>query len=226
MRHSQKYQQKILFHLEKVNNVAQTVAFKQLQQWQSHRLLATHETLYQQARFRPAMDFFKDELYCAEHFHRRNRQLIHAVPLMCNTMPESVLEIVASAAELHSLSLELDTTLLSHIPSTEDINNLTMTQWINAYRLSNNSQQRARQLDLIELLGNELAKAVTKPMVRSLLTWARLPAKLAGFEDIHHFVCTGFHAFEHLENPDDFLVPVLTTERALSREWFQPDTAS
>ena len=137
-------------------------------------------------------------------------------------MPESVLEIVQSAAELHSLSLELDTLLLHYLPTDVDITQLTMPQWINAYRSSQNPEQRARQIDLIEILGKELAKTVKKPMVRSLLSWARIPAKVAGYQDIHQFVGAGFHAFENLQNADDFLVPVIRTERELSKVWFTP----
>lgn len=221
MRHLQEYEQKILLHLEKVNATAQSLPFKALQAWQANRLLQTHSELYSQARFRPAMDFFKDELYSAEHFHRRNRQIIRALPLMCSTLPDSVLEIVANAAELHSLSLEMDTLLLHFLPTDVNFNTLSMEAWVEAYRRSDNPEDRARQIDLIESLGNELKRVVKKPMIKSLLNWARIPARVAGYQDIHHFVLSGFVAFEHLESPDDFLIPVIQRERELSAKWFQ-----
>lgn len=221
MRHLQKYEQKILLHLEKVNATAQSLPFKALQAWQANRLLQTHSELYSQVRFRPAMDFFKDELYSAEHFHRRNRQIIRALPLMCSTLPDSVLEIVANAAELHSLSLEMDTLLLHFLPTDVNFNTLSMEAWVEAYRRSDNPEDRARQIDLIESLGNELKRVVKKPMIKSLLNWARIPARVAGYQDIHHFVLSGFVAFEHLESPDDFLIPVIQRERELSAKWFQ-----
>jgi hypothetical protein len=221
MRHLQEYEQKILLHLEKVNATAQSLPFKALQAWQANRLLQTHSELYSQVRFRPAMDFFKDELYSAEHFHRRNRQIIRALPLMCSTLPDSVLEIVANAAELHSLSLEMDTLLLHFLPTDVNFNTLSMEAWVEAYRRSDNPEDRARQIDIIESLGNELKRVVKKPMIKSLLNWARIPARVAGYQDIHHFVLSGFVAFEHLESPDDFLIPVIQRERELSAKWFQ-----
>lgn len=220
MRHLQEYEQKILLHLEKVNATAQTPSFKSLQNWQANRLLQTHSELYAQTRFRPAMDFFKDELYSAEHFHKRNRQIIRALPLMCSTMPDSVLEIVANAAELHSLSLEMDSLLLHYLPVDLDFSTLSMDLWVEAYRRSENPEDRARQIDLIESLGNELKRVVKKPMIKSLLNWARIPARVAGYQDIHHFVLSGYVAFEHLESPDDFLIPVIQRERELSAKWF------
>lgn len=221
MNQAHEYQKTILFHLEKVKNSRPSGRFRALQNWQANRLLNTHQELYRQAQFQPAMDFFKDELYSAEHFHRRNDQIIRALPLMCKTMPDTLLEIVASAAELHSLSLELDALLLHYLPTDLNINDLTLPIWVEAYNRCDNQTDRERQLDLIELLGNELKRAVRKPMIRPLLNWAKMPARLAGYQDIHQFVCNGYEAFAYLDNPDDFLIPVLQTERSLSKEWFQ-----
>jgi hypothetical protein len=135
-------------------------------------------------------------------------------------MPESVLDIVDQAAQLHVLSLELDLMLMHFLGSDQDFLNLTLEQWVTAYRLSNNQADRDLQLDLIENLGNNLAVLVQKPMIGSLLNWAKLPARIAGYQSIHQFVCSGFNAFEHLEDAQAFLVPVITTERQLSEDWF------
>lgn len=221
MRHIQEYEENILLHLEKVNAIELTDRFRALQLWQSDRLLNTHRALYEQPRFKPAMDFFRDELYSAAHFHRRNKQLIRALPLMCSTMPDSVLGIVADAAQLHSLSLEMDTLLMHYLPQDINIQSLTMDQWVAAYRACDNPEDRALQIELIERLGNELKRVVKKPMVKTLVGLAKVPARVAGYQDIHQFVTAGFHAFEHLDSPDEFLVPVIDRERALSVLWFQ-----
>jgi hypothetical protein len=220
MSRAQEYEEKIRFHLAEVNSVQPTNAFRDLQKWQAQRLKNTHIELYRQSRFRPAMDFFKDDLYSAEHFQQRNNDIIKALPIMCSTMPESVLAIVEQAAKLHALSLELDILMLHFLGPDPDFTNLTMEQWVHAYRKSDNQRERDLQLDLIEQLGNELARVVKKPIIGSLLRWAKLPARLAGYQSIHQFVCSGFYAFEHLENAQDFLVPVITTERELSKTWF------
>ena len=220
MRQAQKYQENILHHLAAVNNIPLTEDFSAFQLWQSNRLLNTHKSLYQQPRFKPAMLFFKDELYGSSHFKRRNQKLMRAIPLMCNTMPESILAIVEQAAELHNLTVSLDTLMIKKIAKVSSVNQLTMATWVKAYRDCRNQSERQRQLNLIESLGKALAKTVQKPRVHVLLNWARVPAMLAGYEDIHRFVCSGFNAFEKLENPNDFLDPIIRIERELSDTWF------
>lgn len=223
MSSAQKFEEIIKFHLEKVNSVKPTQSYYDLQNWQAKRLMATHDSLYQEARFRPAMEFFTNDLYCSKTFIDRNRQLLRALPMMSRVLPDSVLFIVAEAAELHSLTLEMDALLIHHLPTQTEISLLTLPEWVNAYQQSNNQQDRNRQIELIESLGQSLKGIVKKPMIRALLNWATVPAKVAGFEEIHSFICKGFYAFSELENPDDFLIPVVEKERELSSRWRQGD---
>lgn len=226
MSQSHEYQQRILFHLEKVNAVSVTDDFMKLQQWQAQRLLETHWNLYQQPRFKPAIVFFKDELYSAVHFKERNSQLIKALPLMCTSLPTSVLAVVEKAAYLHYLSLELDALLLHQLGRAPDLNDLDMATWIKAYQQSDNQTDRIRQIDLIESIGFSLAKLVKKPLLEPLLAWARIPASVAGYGEVHAFVSGGFHAFKAMKHPPDFLNSVIETERSLSSQWFNQASAS
>jgi hypothetical protein len=216
MTNTTKYGPVIKGHLLKVNNVQLTPELEALQRWQANRLMNTHDELYQQERFKPAMEFFRDELYCATHFHQRNTKLIQALPLMCRTMPASVLDLVVSAAHLHALSLELDQQLLKHLANTD----LSMASYIQAYKQCSNPIERALQIDLIEALGLELESVIHKPAIRKLLKWAKLPAAIAGYGEIHHFVWSGYQAFNRLERARDFVLPVVTKERELSSQWF------
>lgn len=210
----------IRHHLEAINKLEIDERFKKLQGWQSNRLFRTHENLYQERRFQPAMEFFMEELYGCEHFVARNQQLIRALHLMCRTMPATILQIVEDAAYLQHLSLKLDADLLANLPEGSDIENLSLTEWTAAYSACANRKERADQLDLIEKIGNELASIVHLPFIDFLLTWSAKPAKLAGYGDIHQFVTKGFGAFRDLNHPQEFLQPVISTERNLSCEWF------
>lgn len=220
MKHAHEYEINIRFYLEKINTAQLSEKFSALQLWQSQRLLNTHLFLYEDPRFQPAMNFFKDELYNAEHFIKRNEQINRALPMMCRTMPNSILNVIEKAAHLHGLSFELDHLLLHYLPVDQDIKQLTLDDWIEAYKRSGGREQRVLQIDLIEELGNELARVVKKPMIHKLLKWAKLPAKFAGYEDIHEFACIGFDAFSTLDDAQEFLQPVVTTERRLLKEWF------
>ena len=209
------FQMRIERYLTEVSNCKVTPPLRVLQDWQSERLLRTHEALYSQQRFKPAMDFFKDELYSVEQFRHRNDKIIDALPLMCKTMPESVLQVVQDAAELHALSLNLDSELCNLIGE-QPIND---SSYQTAYRNQNRPNDRIRQIDLIDSLGNDLASIVGKPMVGRLLKWADVPARVAGYGDIHKFVCKGYSAFENMGDAREFLDPIVEKERELMKAW-------
>jgi hypothetical protein len=221
MSHAQHYESKIRHLLTHVQEVRLPDNYPLLQVWQSNRLMQTHQVMYQVKRFRPAIHFFRDDLYGAQHFRERNQQLMNALPIMCNTLPESMLKVVEMAAELHVISLELDSLLLHFLPVDCELEKLTLSQWVGAYQRCDNPEQRARQIELIENIGESLNTIVDKPLIGRLLKWAAMPATIAGYGKIHQFVCDGFFAFKALETPNEFLTPVIKTERALSERWFK-----
>ena len=220
---AEQYQLRIRKHLEQAQNLYMPANYVQLQQWQSARLLQTHQALYQVAHFRPAMDFFKDELYGSTQFYQRNSQLLNALPLMCSTLPISMLRIVDMAAELQALSLTLDLGLLAQLGKDYPLATLTLADWVQAYRNCANPNERDQQIALIADIGNGLASLVNRPMIGHLLKWAKVPATIAGYGNIHQFVCRGFLAFQALRTPDAFLTPVIGSERILSNRWFHGD---
>jgi hypothetical protein len=59
-----------------------TDAIRKLQTWQTNRLLVTHDDLWNSERFKPAMQFFVDELYGPRDFSQRDVEMARAVPTM------------------------------------------------------------------------------------------------------------------------------------------------
>jgi hypothetical protein len=147
--------------------------------------------------------------------------IMRALPIMCRTMPDKVLDIVVQAARLQILSLELDSILLHFLASKSDIESLTLEQWVKAYSMCNNRAERTIQIDIIEKLGLALSQLVKKPYINTLLSVSKFPAKLAGYHTLHTFVCEGFNAFTYMEQPNEFVESIVSTERNLSNQWFQ-----
>ena len=64
---------------------------------------------------------------------------------------------------------------------------------------------RKHQIELFRSVGDTLARAVEKPLIYSLLRGMRRPARLAGFGELQDFLERGLRAFQHMEDPDEFL---------------------
>ncbi len=188
-----------------------TQSIRQLQTWQTKRLLITHDDLWQAKRFKPAMQFFVDELYGPKDFSQRDRELARVVPKMSKLLPESALLSLEAALRLNCLSLELDITLIQQLAG-EKINR---ESYFHCYRQSDNKPKREEQIQLLENLGLDLAKVVKISGISTVLLLSRKPAKVAGVESLHGFLEKGFKAFKKLGEVNDFIDPIISRERQL-----------
>jgi len=191
-------------------------AMRLLKRWQSERLARTHAELLAQPRYRLAGDYFLSEIYGDKNFNQRDHDLERAYPIIIRTMPAGVLHTVAMAVELNALSWELDTellwVLLEEFGLTESLDEET---YASAYRYCNNYDRRLHQIGLIQMLGQDLSKAVRNPFIYGALLLARAPAYLAGFGAFHEFIESGFRAFRHLGDPNEFLTTITGHERQI-----------
>ena len=112
----------ILQNLQEIEQMNQLItqqgltnAIRKLQTWQTNRLLATHDDLWNSKRFRPPMQFFAEEIYGPKDFSKRDIELARAVPKMAKVIPEKGLQSLQTAIRLNSLSLELDLALIQHL---------------------------------------------------------------------------------------------------------------
>lgn len=193
--------------------------WRQLSQWQSHRLAGTHADLLESPRYRLAAEFFLSDLYAPKDFSRRDRDLERSYPMIITVLPGQAIYAVALAVELNVLSHEMDEKMLivlcKELGVTEQI---TETVYAEAYRRCNNYDQRKRQIDLIRILGEDLDSVVTKPFIYAALKLARTPSQLAGFGELQDFLERGFRAFRHMEGATEFLEIIYSREmRILNR---------
>ena len=190
-----------------------------VQAWQCKRLLATHQQMYQQKRFKPAVEFFINELYGPNDFSQRDQDIARIVPKMSKFLPEKALQSLASALHLNTLSFELDFDLAKKLVDTE----INRDTYAKAYISCNNLTTRQQQIDYIRTLGNDLADVVKLKGISSLLFISRKPAKMAGVLALHEFLEKGFKSFKNLGNVEDFINPVMDKEHQIMQQLANPN---
>ncbi|MCB1767706.1 MAG: hypothetical protein KDJ22_16895 [Candidatus Competibacteraceae bacterium] len=191
--------------------------FNALRRWQSARLIRTHADLLADPDYRPAAEFFLDELYGDRDFQQREQDLARIVPMMTHILPASVLHTATLALELNALSYELDARVTRVLAAEFQVHeSLDEAVYVAAYRCCANYALRRHQIELIEQLGQDLKRIVQKPFIHTALKVARTPARLAGVGELHHFLDVGFHAFRAMgRNAGSFIATIVSRERAI-----------
>jgi hypothetical protein len=193
-----------------------TSSIRDLQIWQTKRLLITHNDLWQSKRFKPAMQFFVDELYGPKDFSQRDNELARVVPKMAKVLPNKGLVSLEAALRMNCLSLELDIALVKKLANKE----INRENYFDCYRHSGDRNKREEQIELLESLGIDLAEVVKISGISTILLLSRKPAKVAGVKSLHEFLEKGFKSFKKLGNVNDFLDPIISRERALMQSLY------
>ena len=189
---------------------------RSVQAWQCKRLLASHQKMYEQDKFKPAVEFFVKELYGPKDFSQRDKDIARVAPKMAKLLPETALQSLVSALHLNELSFELDFDLAKKIQGKE----INRDTYLEAYRACDNRNARQQQIYFIEVLGKDLAEVVKMRGISALLMLSRKPAKLAGVQALHESIEMGFKAFKNLGNVDEFILPIVHHEQGLMNQMF------
>lgn len=213
----------IVQHLQSTEKMQEYIAqenltsnIRDLQTWQTNRLLITHDDLWQSKRFRPAMQFFVDELYGPKDFSQRDIELARVVPKMAKVLPNKGLVSLEAALRMNCLSLELDIALVKELRNKE----INRVNYFDCYRQSGERRKREEQIELLESLGIDLAEVVKVSGISTILLLSRKPAKVAGVKSLHEFLEKGFKSFKKLGDVNDFLGPIISRERALMQSLY------
>ncbi len=182
-----------------------------LQSWQRARLDATYADLREDPRYRPACEFFLDELYGGRDVHERDQQLSRVVPVMRRFLPGHLLRAVGDAVQLQAVSLEFDLALAEQLV---DCPQIAQPDYARAYRGQADWQGRDHQLQLIRQLGELLDETVKRPLVHRLIRLMHGPSVVAGFGALQEFLRRGLDAFGHMGSADHFLATIDQRERA------------
>lgn len=195
-----------------------------LRQWQSRRLAASFEDFLANPRMRPAAEFFLADLYGDRDFSARDRDAARILPMMARLLPDTLLRAATDAIELAVLSHVLDLRVAGQLAQrSKPMAPLTVSDYARAYRHGGYRHLRRHQIELVLRVGHALDAAVKKHGVHKLLRAARIPAQLAGLQELQAFLERGFTAFEALGGADEFLGAVAGRERRVSERLFAGD---
>jgi hypothetical protein len=196
-----------------------------LKRWQSQRLRTSFVDVLQVSEMRPAAEFFLTDLYADRDFTARDRDAAKILPLMAQILPHSLLEAAVNAIELAVLSQAFDLAMADDLWGSNPSVTIDPLQYANAYRLVGCARLRQHQINLIVEVGLSLDAAVKKHGVYKLLKASRLPARLAGLNELQGFLERGFEAFAQLGGADAFLKRIADGERQVSDRLFERHSA-
>ena len=179
-----------------------------LKTFQSRRLAATHADLLAAADSHDAALFFFDELYGAHDLSQRDADLERIIPTMQRLLPVNALQAITEAIVLDALSERLDTQMALRLGARFD-----EAAYIAAYRDATAPAERARQLELVQALGQSLCELVRIPLLGTTLAMMRGPARLAGLGDLQQFLERGFSAFKRMKQAERFVATIAGRER-------------
>jgi len=180
-------------------------SIERLQRWQRARLDETYSDLIAQPRFRPACEFFLDELYGGRDVYARDRQLKRVLPVMRRFLPDHLLHATGEAMRLQAVSLEFDFALAEILV---DVTEIRQPDYAWAYRQHGQWAARREQIELIQSLGELLDRAVHRTMVRRLVRIMRRPAEMGGAGLLQSFLERGLDAFARMRGADEFLATI------------------
>ncbi|WP_339827534.1 hypothetical protein [uncultured Arenimonas sp.] len=192
-----------------------------LQSWQAKRLSESFTDFKDNARMRPAAEFFLTDLYGERDFSGRDRDVAKVMPLMSRLLPDTLLVAAADAIGLAVLSHAFDLRMAQQLAARRRPDApITLADYGEAYRAVGCARLRRRQIELILGVGWTLDAAVKKHGVYKILRASRFPAKAAGLSELQGFLERGFGAFDALGGAGDFLEAIGHREREASRRLF------
>ena len=190
-----------------------------LRRWQSNRLHKSFAHILANPKMRPAGEFFLTDLYADKDFSARDRDAAKILPMMARILPQSLLQAAVDTIELAVISQAFDLAMAQAISLNKKAD-IDLQHYIEAYREVGCPRLRRHQIALIIRVGKNLDAAVQKHGVYKLLKASRMPARLAGLQELQGFLERGFEAFAQLDGADEFLGMVADSEYEISERLF------
>lgn len=197
-----------------------------VRRWQAQRLERSFRHYLDDPVMRPAARFFLTDVYGDRDFAARDADIARVMPLMQGLLPQSLLDTVADAIELasltHAFDLRMAEVLTDMAPRRKQLDDALYAR---AYRETGLPRLRQHQIALIGWVGEGLASAVRMRGIGTMLRLARGPARAAGFSDLQLFLEHGFDAFAKLGDVEGFLAEIKESETVISQRLFAGDPA-
>ncbi len=195
-----------------------------LRQFQTDRLKETYADLMNSERYDRTTQFFLSDIYGAKDFSQRDADAEEAYNAMRKYLPDRLLVTMGKAVELNRLTKELDEKMLHVLRSDlRATGELTPEMYAAAFRLLDNYDERAAQLNLIIDVGRGVDNLTRIPMIGLILKVARRPANRAGWRELQDFLERGFQAFRKMGGADEFLSVIAEREYRILDQIFAGD---
>lgn len=187
-----------------------------LRTWQSQRLAATYADLLANPRYAHACRFFLEDVYAAKDFRQRDEEIRHLYEIISRFLPDILLKLVKTVIELNDLTAALDEELWTVMQDQLGVTDIiTMDLYKAGYRLCDNYDERAYQIELIGQIGHMVDMTTRIPMIATTLKIVRAPVTAAGWGDLHDWIQRGYLAFKQMHGAKEFLATVHEREMAI-----------
>jgi hypothetical protein len=207
-----------------------TQAVSEIKAFQSQRFMGAYADLLKTPQFKPATQFFLEELYSEKDYSQRDAQFSRIAGTLERMFPKQVVQTAVALAQLHSLTEDLDLAMAQswlEFTKKSDFVDRYITAWHKVGRRADRDAQLSGSL----AVGQELVTLTRTPGLRMALKMMRKPASLAGMAALQHFLESGFDTFAAMtpkkpskngepEGPAFFLETVKKREAALIDQLF------
>ncbi len=184
-----------------------------LREWQANRLKFTYRDLLEDRRYRPACEFFLNEVYAARDFTSRDQDIEHLYQLAARFIPEQFLALFKALVELNRMTSQLDNTLLQVLIEKLGMKtDLTAEMYAQAYQFCDNFADRKYQIELLAAVIHDVGAGARDPLIWPTLQVARIPAGLGGWNEMYDFAVHGYQAFRAMRHPEVFANAIETRE--------------
>lgn len=212
------------FALQQHQNDAEFLAhLGRLQQWQTKRLLTTHQLLFSASQANAAAHFLFHEVYGGANLMAVARDIQRALSKAMALLPQAVMHTAAVTLEAAVLTQQLDEALCVTLPSSNAP--LSTEAYASAYRASSTPEQRQQQLMLIEEASTLIDRYVRKRFLQASFRMLRRPAYAARLTNLYDFLDHGFQALGGLPTVSPLVTQLTNVEHNISQRLFtaQPD---
>lgn len=199
--------------------------------FQARRFAGSYADLLKSGPYRPAAQFFLEELYSNKDYTARDEQFARIAGALQRIFPEQVVQTAVSMARLHVLTEELDDAMAQHwLAHRFDASASECAHYVAAWQAVGRAADRRNQLETVLLVGRELDRFTRTRGLRMLLRMMRRPAAMAGLSSLQQFLESGFDTFAEMGMTGTgaalFLETIQTRETQLMNLLFDADPAS
>lgn len=187
--------------------------------WQARRLKATHRDLYEHPGYHAGLEFLLTDLYAPAGMTRRDDNIDRVFPKMVKWLPDNLLDTFAGLVELNLLTQALDLELAELLSEKQQpLTELDIPGYCEAYRSSQRLDDRAKQIELVAEVGQQLDRYVRNRTLGWLLSMAKTPAEMADLSDLHSFLHRGYSAFRKMDKVEDLIDRLVRRERTVMEQ--------